>query len=261
MDHIGVLQLLLALTAGLACGFLNTVASSGSAVSLPILMLIGLDPLTANATNRIPVLLGAVSASVSFHKRHLMEWRLVLRASPPVIAGAVSGAILAQQIPTREMGLVVTGAVMIALLLLFTKLKKVLAIEQTGPARLGLMQSILLLAVGFWFGLIVIDAGTYLLLILTLAVGLNLTKANAIKNALSVPATLIAMIIFSFAGKVDWYVGSLVGLGSILGASIGARVASSERTKRLIFPILILTISAELIHLLWQYLISPSALG
>jgi hypothetical protein len=37
--------------AGLACGFLNTLASSGSAVSLPILVLIGLSPAAANATN------------------------------------------------------------------------------------------------------------------------------------------------------------------------------------------------------------------
>lgn len=54
---------------GLACGFLNTAASSGSAVSLPNLMAIGRDPVTANATNRLPVLIGARSATGSFHRR------------------------------------------------------------------------------------------------------------------------------------------------------------------------------------------------
>ncbi len=60
---------LLGLGAGLACGFLNTAASSGSAVSLPILLMIGLDPIAANATNRIPVLIGALAATMSFHRR------------------------------------------------------------------------------------------------------------------------------------------------------------------------------------------------
>jgi uncharacterized membrane protein YfcA len=43
--------LLLGLGAGAASGFLNTAAAAGSAVCLPILMLIGLDPVTANATS------------------------------------------------------------------------------------------------------------------------------------------------------------------------------------------------------------------
>ena len=42
--------LVLGFGAGFACGFLNTAASSGSAVSLPVLMMIGLDPVSANGT-------------------------------------------------------------------------------------------------------------------------------------------------------------------------------------------------------------------
>jgi len=72
-------SLLLGLGAGLACGFLNTAASSGSAVSLPILLMIGLDPVSANATNRIPVLIGAVAATASFHKRKALLWGLAVK--------------------------------------------------------------------------------------------------------------------------------------------------------------------------------------
>ena len=85
--------LALAAVAGLACGFLNTVASSGSAVSLPILMFIGLDPLTANATNRIPVLLGAFMATISFHRKGAIQWPLALKISVPVTLGSLLGAL------------------------------------------------------------------------------------------------------------------------------------------------------------------------
>src|SRR6202047_3556500 len=81
--------LLLGLGAGLACGFLSTAASSGSAVSLPILLMIGLDPVSANATNRTPVLIGGGGATASFHKRKAMLWGLAVKVSLPVAIGAI----------------------------------------------------------------------------------------------------------------------------------------------------------------------------
>ncbi|MFC0397964.1 TSUP family transporter [Paraburkholderia rhizosphaerae] len=57
---------------GLVCGFLNTVASSGSAVTLPILMAIGLPAAAANATNRVPVLVGAMAATVGLARHGAM---------------------------------------------------------------------------------------------------------------------------------------------------------------------------------------------
>src|SRR5688572_32258045 len=93
--------LALGAAAGLACGFLNTMASSGSAVSLPILMMIGLDPVTANASNRVPVLVAAISATVSFHRGGHLDWGLLGRIVLPVTGGAVIGAVLAEIVPGR----------------------------------------------------------------------------------------------------------------------------------------------------------------
>ena len=87
-----VWSLVLGMGAGLACGFLNTAASSGSAVSLPILMMIGLDPISANATNRVPVLIGALSATVSFSQRKVLPWALAVKVSLPVAIGGLGGA-------------------------------------------------------------------------------------------------------------------------------------------------------------------------
>ena len=85
-------SLALAVVAGVACGFLNTVASSGSAVSLPVLMMIGLDPITANATNRIPLLLGSISATWSFNNKKALPWTLAALTGIGSIVGGVLGA-------------------------------------------------------------------------------------------------------------------------------------------------------------------------
>jgi uncharacterized membrane protein YfcA len=117
-------------TVGLACGFLNTLASSGSAVSLPILVMLGLPEMVANATNRLPVLLGALTASWSFARRGQMDWRAAAKLVPPALVGSIGGALLAERLGNRQMGIVITGAVLVALLLIFTKVKKALSKQQ-----------------------------------------------------------------------------------------------------------------------------------
>ena len=249
-----VWTLLLGTAAGLACGFLNTAASSGSAVSLPVLMLVGLDPVSANATNRIPVLIGALSATVSFHKNKAIPWSLAAKVSLPVTLGGILGAGLAEIIPARDLGLMITAAVMVALALLFTKLKK--AIEQaisTDIPRYGVREFCLFLGIGVWLGFIVLDGATYLLLALTLAVGLNLVHANATKSFALIPVTIVAMIVFAYKGNVDWTIGAFMGAGSIIGGMLGARLATSTNARKWIFMLLVVVISGELIHLALHY--------
>jgi len=239
--------------AGLACGFLNTAASSGSAVSLPILMLLGLDPTSANATNRIPVLIGGISATLSFHSKKVLPWSLAAKVCVPAATGSLVGAGLAEVLPSRQLGLVITAAVLAALALLFSKLKKAIEQANTDTHRYGSREVAIFFAIGVWLGFIVLDGATYLLLALTLSVGLALTPANAIKSAVLVPTTLIAMLVFAYKGDIDWTIGVIMGVGSVMGAWLGARVATSPGAKKSVFYLLVVVISAELVHLGWHY--------
>jgi uncharacterized protein len=247
-------SLMLGLAAGLACGFLNTAASSGSAVSLPILLMIGLDPLSANATNRIPVLIGALSATASFHRSKALLWGLALKVSLPVALGGLAGAGFAEMLPGRDLGLIITAAVLAALVLLFTKLKQVIESATSDAVHYGVREFLLFTGIGVWLGFIVLDGATYLLLALTLVVGLPLVHANAIKSAALVPTTLAAMLVFAYKGDIDWTLGVLLGAGSILGGLLGARLSMSPQAHRWIFRLLVVAISAELVHLTIHYL-------
>lgn len=62
-------QILLLLFAGGLSGFLNTLASSGSAVSLPALIFLGFEAHVANATNRVAILLGTLEWGVWYRRR------------------------------------------------------------------------------------------------------------------------------------------------------------------------------------------------
>jgi uncharacterized membrane protein YfcA len=242
-------SLALAVVAGVACGFLNTVASSGSAVSLPVLMAIGLDPITANATNRIPLLLGSISATMSFSKKKALPWALAIKASIPTSIGAIVGARLIELFPRRDVGLIITAAILLALLLLFTKVKEAIAQSEGAPVRFGLREVIFFFGIGVWLGFIVLDGATYLLLVLTLGVGLSLVPATAVKSAVLVSSTLVSMVIFVFHGEINWTMAALTGGGSLLGGVLGARFTMSPNAKRYIFWLLAGTIFAEVIHL------------
>ena len=154
--------LVLGFGAGFACGFLNTAASSGSAVSLPVLMMIGLDPVSANGTNRIPVLIGALSATWSFHQKKARLWALALKVSLPVAIGGLIGAGIAEILLGRDLALVITAAVLVALVLLFTKLKHAIEQATAKDVQYGAREFAVFVAIGVWLGFIVLDGATYI---------------------------------------------------------------------------------------------------
>ena len=248
-----VTALALGAAAGLACGFLNTMASSGSAVSLPILMMIGLDPVTANASNRVPVLVAAISATLSFHRGGHLDWALFARIVLPVTGGAVVGAVLAEIVPGRYLALVITAAVFVALTLLFTGLKHAIETARTHAVRLGPREAMLFFGIGVWLGFIVLDGATYLLLALVITVGLPLVKANALKSAILVPTAVVAMAVFALKGVIDWEIGTVMGIGSVAGGWLGARWAASSGGRIWVFRLLVVVIAGELVHLVLHY--------
>src|SRR6202451_2200724 len=135
--HATLLHLLyglILLVAGLGCGLVNTLASSGSAISLPVLLMFGLSPLDANATNRLSVLFGSLMALRTFQAKGQVEWRPGLKMAIPATLGSVAGVLAAERLPGRGMALVIMGAIMAALILLVTRMKRVLEREVSGPS-------------------------------------------------------------------------------------------------------------------------------
>lgn len=238
---------------GLACGLINTLASSGSAVSLPLLMALGIPDGIANATNRLPVLVGGLMASWTFARKHQVDWRAALILAPPALIGSVIGVWLAELLGNRQMGLLITGAVMVALLLLFTKVKEALSRVLEKPPRVNPRAILLMFLAGLWLGLIVLDGATYLMLVLMLVCGYQLAPANALKSIILAVTTLVPIALFSAAGDILWTEGFVMAGGSVAGGHIGARLSTHANARVWTFRILVVVILLELAHLLWQY--------
>jgi uncharacterized membrane protein YfcA len=241
------------MSAGLACGLINTLASSDSAISLPVLMMLGLSPIDANATNRLPVLFGSLMALNTFERNHQVNWRTGAMVAIPATLGSVVGVLAAEKVPRRDMALVISAAVLAALLLLFTKLRQMVQRNSDRLAHITMAGLLAMLGVGFWLGFIVLDGATYLLLVLILMFRFDLVHANALKVLLLVTTTLVPIAMFASAGNVRWADGLLMSTGSLAGGYLGAHLTMQERAKFWVFRILVAVLLLEIVHLGIQY--------
>ncbi len=245
-------QHVLLLVGGVASGFINTLASSGSAISLPIFLFLGFPPHVANATNRLGVMAAACASTVVFARKGKIDWAYVPHVVAPTVAGAILGAMLADWLSDRDLHTVIILAVVMSLILVLIGTKRFLGAAPQEHRTFGLLQMTLLFLVGIWTGLIVLDGYTYLLLTLVLAVGYDLVGANALKVIAGIGVTVVAIALFADRGQVEWVAGSLMSLGAMAGAWLGAKLAASERSKVWVFRVLVVTIVGEIVRMVWR---------
>jgi uncharacterized membrane protein YfcA len=245
-------QHFLLLVGGMASGFINTLASSGSAISLPIFLFLGFEPHVANATNRLGVLAAACASTVVFARRGKIDWAHVPHVLAPTVAGAVLGALLADWLSDRDLRMVIILAVVMSLILVLAGTKRFLRAPKQEHLTFGWPQTGLLFLVGIWAGLIVLDGYTYLLLTLVLAVGYDLVGANAMKVIAGIGVTSAAIALFADQAEVEWFAGGLMSFGGVAGAWVGAKLAASERSKVWVFRLLVITIVGEIVRMVWR---------
>ena len=254
-DEITFTTALLLTLAGVCSGFLNTVASSGSAVTLPIMITLGLNPVIANATNRVPVVVGLAAAVWKYHRSGQLHWKEGFRLSLPTIGGAVLGTLLAANLGDMKTGYVTTFAVLFAMAVVLSNPSKWLNADQSTQAKqTGPLVQVALFAVGIWTGLIVLDSGTLFLAVLILMAHYPIREANAIKAwSMGLPS-LMAVIIFTAKGDINWIWAVPLSAGGILGSLIGTRLSLGPNASKWIFWVLVLVLGIQGIQLALHYL-------
>lgn len=242
-------EIAIVIIGGMIGGFMNTVASSGTAITLPLLLFMGLPPAVANATNRVPVFLGFLISTITFMRAGLLDKKLAIKVVLPCSLGAILGALIADRIPSELVKALIIFAVVMALLLLLTNFKKAFERAIDALPRYRWQEAIYLFLAGLWIGLIVLDGGTYLLMVLMLSMQLPLLKANAYKGIASLFTSGFSLLVMAIDGNVNWKLGFIMAIGSILGGYIGARFSMHPLAKIWTYRLLVAIIGLELIHI------------
>jgi len=237
------------IAAGLFAGFVNTLAGSGSLLTLPLLMFLGLPANVANATNRIGVLVQSAVGSWSFRKQKIYTVRESLWMALPATAGSLIGSLAAVRINEHAM------RVMIGLLLIFMFFIILYKPEQwvrehalSITSRRRWWVSVIFFFIGIHGGFIQAGVGFFLLAALVLGAGFGLTKANALKVVIVFIFTAVALAVFMISGQVDYFIGAILAVGQGIGAFIASRFAVSWGPKvvRIILLVAVMASALEL---------------
>lgn len=247
---INFLELGLLIIAGFIGGFLNTVVSSGSAVTLPILISLGISPNIANATNRIPVFVGFLASTIQFHKKKLIDWKKTITLSIPLIVGTIIGVLFVEDLPGKSVHTIITIALFVSFFLAITKFKK-LTIKNIKPAtKITIVSYLLFCVLGLWGGIIVLDTATFILFSLMLHLGIDFIEANAMKSALCLIFSFVSLCLFALNDDVNWVYGGSLAVGSFFGGLVGSKFASKEKSRVWVFILLITILSIEILLLI-----------
>jgi uncharacterized membrane protein YfcA len=251
-----IINLLLLILAGFLGGLLNTVASSGTAVTLPAMIFIGLSPQVANATNRVALLIGFIMATYKYHKAGLVDWKRGFQLAPMIIIGTIVGTLFVGKLNDSQVKQMLAFALLVSISLIifkpntFKDLKSNLVIK---PINVGVVITTFL--IGIWGGLIVLDIGTFMLIAFSIQQGMNLQQANVQKAIQMLFIAGVSLIIFQADSKVDWVAALYLSTGSIAGSYLGTKFTINPALKKWIYRFLVMIIGFEVFKLLYEEII------
>jgi hypothetical protein len=233
---------LLALGAAVA-GVVNTLAGGGSLLVIPLLVALGLPPTIANGTLRVGVVVQSLAALATFHAGGERDYGVVARLALPMMLGAGIGSYLATQIGDAWLQPVFGVLIVAWAIVLVVRPGRFLG-TPTEVTAVRPLSHVFALTVGIYGGLLQVAVGFPLLALLTAHLGYGAVRANAIKVALVLVYTLVALPVFVLAGQVAWREGAALAVGSLVGGWLGTRL-QIRRGANLVRWVVVVTAAAS----------------
>lgn len=229
-------------------GAFDAIAGGGGLLTLPALLLAGLDPVAALATNKLQGSFGSVSSTMAFARRGLIDWRTGLPVAFAAGLAGLCGALCVSLLsPSLLKALVPILLIVIAL---YFALSKALKTEDS-QARLALPMFAGFVAplVGFYDGIFGPGAGAFYMVAFVTLLGYGALKATAHTKLANAASNLGSLTLFILKGAVVWPIGLAMAAGAFLGAQVGSRLAM-RFGARLIRPLLVTMSCAMAVKLL-----------
>ena len=245
-----VLLLILTFTAG----FIDAVAGGGGLISVPAYFLTGLPPRLALGGNKFSACLGTFCAILRVWKNRRILWREALSGMGGAFVGAALGTSLAFLIDEETLKLAIAAALpfIAAGVLGGDAFKR----EPNAASRPSPLRSILLaaavgLGIGAYDGLIGPGTGTFLIILSTLLLKIDLVTSSGNAKVINFASNLASVIVFSVHGSIPYKIALPAAAASILGGYLGVGFCvrrGSKGVRKMLVAVLILLFS----RLVWD---------
>ena len=272
-------QYLLLAALGVAAGIVNVIAGGGTLLTLPAMILMGVDPQTANGTNRIAILAQNLTAITSFRKRGFSDFRLSFTLALATLPGAFAGALVGTRVSgvlfNRLLAVVMIGVIVMMVVKRLGKKKKQATKENTPPQKLAeetegsstgppsceggyantlsrgrlVAGHLCMVGVGFYGGFIQAGVGFLFIAVMHNIMGIDLVRVNMHKVFIIAVYTMAALCVFLTRGNVLWPLGLVVAVGNSIGGWIGAHLSvnKGEGFIRLVIEIALAVMAVKLL--------------
>ena len=212
---------------GIVAGIVSTAAGLASLVSYPVLLALGLPPVTANVTNTVGLVFtsfGAVPASRRELRGHGQELKTLI---PLTLVGSIVGAILLFIIPAATFAKVVPFFILIAGILVL--IPRHIHVKQPGeivvtPKWMTALAWLSIFLVGAYTGYFGAAGGVLMLSILSFTSAAPFVVYNAQKNLALGLANIVSAVVYGLQTPIQWRYVLPLGIGFLIGGSLGPRI-------------------------------------
>jgi uncharacterized membrane protein YfcA len=211
--------------AGLAAGTINTIVGSGTLVTFPTLLALGVPPVTANVSNTLGLVPGSASGAWGYRRELTGQFRRFLWLAPATTIGGIIGALLLFTLPSAAFRAIVPVLIGIGVLLVIVGPSLSTRLQAKGTSR-GRHRWLwpAMLGNGIYGGYFGAAQGVIMMALFTVGIEDELQRLNALKNVLSALVNGVAAVVFLFSGDMDWRIAGLLAGGSLIGGQIGATI-------------------------------------
>ncbi|WP_057830020.1 TSUP family transporter [Colwellia sp. TT2012] len=208
-------------TIAIVAGFLDTLAGGGGLLTLPALMMTGMPPLAALATNKLQSSMGAATASVMMLRGRRVRWHQVKYLMLSAFIGSVIGTVILQFVDAQMLTVIIPVVITcIGIYFLITPMVD----EANKPVRVSSAgyKKFVVPLIGFYDGILGPGTGSFFTLAGRALRGQKFLEATAIAKTLNFASNIASLLVFLFAGHVVWLLGILMMVGQFIGAWLGS---------------------------------------
>lgn len=218
-----LLHLLLLLAVGLVAGFIDSIAGGGGLITIPVLMLSNIPPLSVFAVNKIQGVAGSSTATFTMLRKGIInfkEMRIPFLAS---LTGAVLGAIAIQFLNDKALSIVIP-IVLLGIGFYYLLTPSIGSVDAEPRMSKGLFNSTVVPGIGFYDGAFGPGTGSFFSLSYILLRGKNIIQATGSAKALNFASNVASMLVFVLGGYAIWSIAIVMSIGQIIGAYLGSLV-------------------------------------
>ncbi len=211
-------------------GFVDSIAGGGGLISLPALLLAGVPPTEALATNKLQSSFGSGAAAGTFILKGFVSPSRMLPAIICTFTGAAAGTLCVQIMDTRLL-IQLIPLLLIGFAMYFALSSRLSDADSHAHLPVPVFSIIFGLLIGFYDGFFGPGTGSFFALAFILLLGYNTRSATAHSKVLNFTSNLASLLFFTLGGHVLWGIGLMMGSAQLVGASLGARLVIEKGTS------------------------------